>query len=334
MTTVTAFRATESHQLSLEVGDLVEVLAKDSETWWKGRKVIGKASGVFPVKYVQPIKGRVGATLVELGAETKTKTTTTRKSGTESKSNKKVETPEEGKFIHDRVLTTEPYEAERDDEMSIETNDVLQVIERRYAKWWLGCNERTGEKGFFPVKSTKPQQTSQAHRAKSIVRKESRREKKVNTSSIHSKDHSDDSGNHHPDLGDLSTGEFSSVTTSSESSPRNSDLYTISLLDSPTVEDEVADNESPTKRQNSQSQRFYVICELIETEQKFVEYLLDICKVCSKGGFHRIFIKLPQYLQNFKGPMQRSGLIEPIEEIDIIFEHLEKIYNVHLTLYE
>ncbi|ELU10913.1 hypothetical protein CAPTEDRAFT_88744, partial [Capitella teleta] len=50
---ITAYRARDEDELSIEVGDVLTCLIKNSSGWWEGVKN-GK-SGIFPCQYVKEI---------------------------------------------------------------------------------------------------------------------------------------------------------------------------------------------------------------------------------------------------------------------------------------
>ncbi len=224
--------------MSLEEGDLVEVEQKNSELWWTGIKLIGKKRGQFPASHVRAITGKIEASLASLGVDVKS---TTRNGDTEQ------HTGRLGHSIQERVVALEEYEAERDDEINLKADDIVQVIEQKYPKWWKGCNERSGEIGFFPIKKTKR-----------IV-------------------FSAEDSNGSPTNIDFDSSDSdyeSNEANSNDSSPRSSRLYNIRIMQTENGED----NGERHKVKSSQ-QRFLVICELVETEQKYIEQLQFISQV-------------------------------------------------------
>ena len=47
------YEAQGDQELTLRIGDLVEVLEQEDDTWWKGRTANG-AEGMFPVGFTEP----------------------------------------------------------------------------------------------------------------------------------------------------------------------------------------------------------------------------------------------------------------------------------------
>lgn len=239
-TAVSTFRATEDHQLSLEEGDLVEVEQKDSGTWWTGIKVIGKKRGQFPASHVRAIKGKVDASLASLGVESNRLSTRNADDHLASAVNRLS--------FQERVIALEGYEAERDDEINLKADDIVVVIEQKYAKWWKGVNERSGEVGLFPLKKTK-----------SIA---------FSVESSNGGQFTVDPDNANMDSDSSDSDYESNENNSNESSPRSSRLYNIRIMQGENGEENVERHKV-----KSSQQRFLVICELIETEQKYIQQL-------------------------------------------------------------
>ena len=47
------YEAEDSDDISLEVGQIVEILAEDEDGWWTGR--VNEVEGVFPSNYVKEL---------------------------------------------------------------------------------------------------------------------------------------------------------------------------------------------------------------------------------------------------------------------------------------
>ncbi|KAK2582098.1 hypothetical protein KPH14_002798 [Odynerus spinipes] len=56
------YQAQNEDELSFEKGDVITVLAKDEETWWKGE--LNGATGVFPGNYVSPMSSKLTSDLL------------------------------------------------------------------------------------------------------------------------------------------------------------------------------------------------------------------------------------------------------------------------------
>lgn len=66
---ITAYPAQSDIELDLKVGDVVTVLKRKSEGWYKGLNETTGKTGVFPACFVQSLPGNVSAYQSELSAE-------------------------------------------------------------------------------------------------------------------------------------------------------------------------------------------------------------------------------------------------------------------------
>ncbi|CAD5227122.1 unnamed protein product [Bursaphelenchus xylophilus] len=113
---IAAFEATAENQISLHVGDQVQIKNTTPGGWWEGN-VIGKEDkvGWFPGNYVQLISAAstpIGAKLADAAFD---------------------------------------YEAQHADELSFKSGDVIEVTEQTDSEWWKGRKQgTTGESLLFP----------------------------------------------------------------------------------------------------------------------------------------------------------------------------------------
>ena len=56
----------------------------------------------------------------------------------------------------ERVVAFYSYKAEREDELSIEPNDVIRVLSKPDTTWWRGHNTRTNAIGLYPSNHAQP----------------------------------------------------------------------------------------------------------------------------------------------------------------------------------
>ncbi|CAD5221169.1 unnamed protein product [Bursaphelenchus okinawaensis] len=115
---IAAFEATADNQISLHVGDQVQVKNTTPGGWWEGN-VIGKEekTGWFPGNYVQLIS----AASTPIGPNSK---------------------------LADAAFD---YEAQHADELSFKAGDVIEVVEQTDNEWWKGrISGQSGESLLFP----------------------------------------------------------------------------------------------------------------------------------------------------------------------------------------
>lgn len=139
VTATHAYVGSGPEQLSLEVGQLIQVRKKMDSGWWEGElqaKGKKKQIGWFPASYVKPLGGGVTAG-GSAGSSARSTPDPAVKSATEE--------PE-----IERVTAFYAFKAEREDEISIEPNDVIRVLSKPDTTWWRGHNIRTGAIGLFP----------------------------------------------------------------------------------------------------------------------------------------------------------------------------------------
>lgn len=107
---IAAYESTTPNQISLHVGDIVQVCNTSPAGWWEGEVTRAgvKHRGWFPGNYVQL-----------LSAST---------------------TPVGGVQLADAAFD---YEANRGDELSFKAGDVIEIMEQTDSEWWKGRKQGT-----------------------------------------------------------------------------------------------------------------------------------------------------------------------------------------------
>lgn len=167
-----SYRENKPDELSLAVGDVIEIFEEVEEGWWRG-KLNGKV-GVFPSNFVEPIEsvsptsanrrsstGAAGKPTL-LDGSSLTKTNSLNKSRTSlSSSREDLDQPTSQQLLHDapslppkpvrelcRVLFA--YAPANDDELKLGEGDIITILSKDLPDkgWWKG--ELRGRVGVFP----------------------------------------------------------------------------------------------------------------------------------------------------------------------------------------
>ena len=123
------YKATSKEQLELKKGQMIQVLKKLDSGWSlgeiqiKGKK---KQTGYFPTSYVKSMGKGAG------GDEN---------SGQAAPKSPQIVKEEKA----ERVITLYPYEANQDDELSFQANEVIKVLSKEDQTWFKGESETTGK---------------------------------------------------------------------------------------------------------------------------------------------------------------------------------------------
>lgn len=168
-----SYRENKPDELSLAVGDIIEIFEEVEEGWWRG-KLNGKV-GVFPSNFVEPIESvsptsanRRSSTsgkpplIIDGNTGSLTKTNSLNKSRTSlSSSREDLDQPGPQQQIHDapslppkpvrelcRVLFA--YAPANDDELKLAEGDIITILSKDLPDkgWWKG--ELRGRVGVFP----------------------------------------------------------------------------------------------------------------------------------------------------------------------------------------
>ncbi|GJQ81652.1 hypothetical protein Trydic_g8530 [Trypoxylus dichotomus] len=135
---VFSYQPLHPDELTLCVGDVINIIGEDEEGWWKG--VHNGKEGVFPSNFVEeifPIKPKVKADSRE--------DLTCIVNDTEPKLPNLPPKPE--KIL---CIVKYPYKAQNEDELTLKENDVITLIDKEFPDpgWWEG--ELNGKIGVFP----------------------------------------------------------------------------------------------------------------------------------------------------------------------------------------
>lgn len=168
-----SYRENKPDELSLAVGDVIEIFEEVEEGWWRG-KLHGKV-GVFPSNFVEPIEsvsptsanrrsstsGGTKPPLVDGSSSSLTKTNSLNKSRTSLSSSREDLDQPTAQQIHDapslppkpvrelcRVLFA--YAPANDDELKLGEGDIITILSKDLPDkgWWKG--ELRGRVGVFP----------------------------------------------------------------------------------------------------------------------------------------------------------------------------------------
>ncbi|XP_068188148.1 neutrophil cytosol factor 1 [Antennarius striatus] len=110
------FTKTSKHEINLNTGDLVEIVEKNQNGWWFCQ--CESKRGWAPAAYLEPLDGP-----------------------------EEAEDPEPD-YEGDLHVTANAYQAEQEDEISLEVGETVEVIHKLLDGWWV---VRKGEEtGYFP----------------------------------------------------------------------------------------------------------------------------------------------------------------------------------------
>ncbi|TKS83359.1 Neutrophil cytosolic factor 1 [Collichthys lucidus] len=112
---VADFAKTSKHEINLHTGDLVEIIEKNPNGWWFCQ--CESKRGWVPATYLEPLDG--------------------------PEESEEPEPDYEGK-----LLTIKAYQAEQEDEISLELGETIEVIHKLLDGWWVV--RKGDETGHFP----------------------------------------------------------------------------------------------------------------------------------------------------------------------------------------
>ncbi|CAH1165854.1 unnamed protein product [Phyllotreta striolata] len=141
-------------ELSLKVGDIIDITGEEEEGWWRG--VLHGKEGVFPSNFVKEVAWQPSPSLrVSTDPEL---------NGTEHKPPKLPAKPSK-----QLCEATFPYKAQNEDELSFEEGDLITIVSRDCADpgWWLG--EINGKTGVFPDNFVTPVTDSKTNRKSTAI---------------------------------------------------------------------------------------------------------------------------------------------------------------------
>merc|ERR1719201_415630 len=136
-----AYEKQHEDELSLSVGDELQVMIKWDDGYWFGIKVRSKEEGLFPGNYVaeQDATSTPPTMAMVAAAATKPPRASARLSSRMCRALKIC-----------RAVALYAYEKQHEDELSLSVGDELQVMIKWDDGYWFGINVRSKEEGLFP----------------------------------------------------------------------------------------------------------------------------------------------------------------------------------------
>jgi hypothetical protein len=142
------FQAAEEHELSMGVGDWIEVLNNDDlQGWWLARRMDTQAMGLIPSNYVELVRHRM--TMTSAASPYR------RSLQIEPHNPNLRHLPIDKPKVIGIVVATRSYLAACPEEMSIVPGDRISVTWDADPFWFEGYLERTNQLGFVPVAYTR-----------------------------------------------------------------------------------------------------------------------------------------------------------------------------------
>eukprot|EP00039_Didymoeca_costata_P008106 m.108136 g.108136 ORF g.108136 m.108136 type:complete len:392 (-) comp13950_c0_seq1:164-1339(-) len=162
------YKAENSDELNLKVGDVVNVTKMEEEGWWEGE--LNGAVGVFPNNFVEleeegasappearrpaPTAGGAGGAKLGFGNIFQGGAPNLRKTGTFSAQNKSEflkDATKDAKDTRELVKVTYDYAPENGDELELKSGMFIRVTKKEDEGWWEGeVDGDPSKKGMFP----------------------------------------------------------------------------------------------------------------------------------------------------------------------------------------
>ena len=151
------YNARESNEISMQVGDVVEIISEDPSGWWTGRVVLRMSGepgdtipGLFPANYVELIVPPV--------ARSNRRYSSRAHSAIPSVLEKEPDVPSLADVSIRGVVATVKanyaFEATEDGELGFPAGAVIKVLSKDDSGWWTGS--LNGAVGLFPAAYTQP----------------------------------------------------------------------------------------------------------------------------------------------------------------------------------
>ncbi|CAG5123527.1 unnamed protein product, partial [Candidula unifasciata] len=159
---IAPYVATGTGQLSLEIGNLINVKQKSPRGWWEGElQVRGqkKKIGWFPANYVKLLGGSSARSTPEPITAASLMVAT---QGSRSATPQSVASQDGFTGINqlETVVALYAYAAQNDDELTFQKDAVITVLSRDNSDWWIG--QLDGQTGAFPSNYVTPSPQSQS----------------------------------------------------------------------------------------------------------------------------------------------------------------------------
>lgn len=138
------FVAESPGELSLNPGDIIITTEWVSEDWMKGK--IGTTEGIFPVNFVKVLKELPRSTTMAPPTSSSTVT-----NAVASVAPPLTHTTHLSDDLMPKAVALYDYAAGSTNEISFEQGDVLLLLEKVNADWFMGENVKTKQIGEFPV---------------------------------------------------------------------------------------------------------------------------------------------------------------------------------------
>lgn len=189
VTAIADYIATDTEQIDLKIGDLVQVILKENNDWWYGKRQKDNAIGWFPAAYVvlsessslqsksysleiknatskPPISPKpkfVKTTKVEnvekINFENKAKILEQKLEFKENNNQSVTTTKQQlNNESNEFVVAITPYTGTSLDQLSLKIGDIIQVQHKTESGWWMGqlINNESKTVSWFPSSYVKP----------------------------------------------------------------------------------------------------------------------------------------------------------------------------------
>ncbi|GAB0092469.1 SH3 domain-containing protein [Sergentomyia squamirostris] len=156
---VYSYTQNNNDELSLAVGDIIEVLGEVEEGWWRGK--VGNRVGVFPSNFVlsideSPVSANRISTNTPGNRTTKTSLNSSREDLVSSTVNNSVTAADKDapslppKPVRELCRVLYPYDPLNEDELELLEGDIITILSKDLPDkgWWKG--ELRGKVGVFP----------------------------------------------------------------------------------------------------------------------------------------------------------------------------------------
>jgi len=151
------YHAKNKSELSLIIGQILEIIDKTQKDWWMGQIEGQTAFGWFPSVNVQVISEKEAIFEMEkrrLENENKRRTELNRRFSA-PKASKSMTVNTEGKVLKVRVVRNYDGQAgsgPAEDKLPLEVGQVVVVTDKSHSDWWLGVVEgNSSMRGWFPA---------------------------------------------------------------------------------------------------------------------------------------------------------------------------------------
>jgi len=156
--TIREYRAKNKSELSLIIGQILDVIDRTQKDWWMGQIEGQTAFGWFPSSNVQVIDEKEAIFEMEKRrlANEKRKKSDLQNSlnSSQNAAQNSVTVNAEGKAIKARVI--KPYDGQNgptEERLPLIVGQIVVITEKKDNDWWLGIVQGTNKRGWFPADS-------------------------------------------------------------------------------------------------------------------------------------------------------------------------------------